>query len=163
MDRWGRWEQNDGAIIHSKRGKSPGVGPWWKRKTVLSSDFMVLRVHILCLSSQQHTQIWKKRLVSVTCYSHSLYSTNSSARFLYTASSFEHWHQHFAVHAAINCGRYSSFTLFLLFIAQSELMNAFATSVVSSEHWCWYSFVVDSLVIVQMFVVTEGAVARQPI
>lgn len=44
---WGRWEQNDGAMLHSRRGKSPGVGPWWKRKTVLPSDFVVLGVHIL--------------------------------------------------------------------------------------------------------------------
>lgn len=60
-----RWGQNGCAILHSKRGKSPGVGPWWK--TVLSGDFLFLGVHILCASSQEQTQIWKKkRFIPVT-------------------------------------------------------------------------------------------------
>lgn len=83
-------------MLHSKRGKSLGVSPWWKRKTVLSGDFVVLGVHILCPSSQQRTQIWKK-LVSVACYSHitgNYYSTNSSALFLYPASCFSRWLDH---------------------------------------------------------------------
>lgn len=35
----GRWEWGGTAPCCSKRGKSLGVGPWWKRKTVLSGDF----------------------------------------------------------------------------------------------------------------------------
>lgn len=51
-----RRARNNNSTLHSKRGKSPGVGPLWKRKTVLSSDSLFLRVHILCQSSQDHTQ-----------------------------------------------------------------------------------------------------------
>lgn len=53
-------EHNDGCLLHFKRGKSPGVGPWWKRKTVLSSDSVFLWVHILCLSSQKGLGLEKK-------------------------------------------------------------------------------------------------------
>lgn len=64
----------------------------------------------------------------------------------------QHWHQWSCAFRSarwldFNCGRSSSLMLFLLFIAQSELVNTSATSVVLSEYWCWYIFVVDSLVI----------------
>lgn len=38
------------------------MGPWWK--TVLSGDFLFLGVHILCPSSQEQTQLWKKKVYS---------------------------------------------------------------------------------------------------
>lgn len=52
------------------------VGNLWVwvpcERTVLSSDSLFHRVHILCQLSQDHSQAWKKKKKASTCLSPSL-------------------------------------------------------------------------------------------
>lgn len=90
----GRWEWGDSTML-LQAWEISGCGSLVKKE---NCAVWWLWVHILCLSSQEHTQIRKKTLVSLPNYSHSysmklLYSANSSTLFLHPASCFQHWHQ----------------------------------------------------------------------